>query len=308
MADETKKKFRNIFFYVNIVLIIILAVLLWQKYYKSSMQLDLKYDEKSASLTGFISEHFEPGVKNIHALVYFFNDLPVVNDIGTISKLYRKHKDDLDFFVFFHKKFKFPYKVEFPYAFVPNTKLDVTYNGNLQRTNSVVLLNNGRVKHCDVPLKILDMNFLVEKHIHPDRDYKSYAMSGKRLRAHLVKKLKDGGKQLIHLKSDKEETISNFKEYSKIHFIVGGCTSCELKKFVNQLKIRQILDDKKEMVIFPIFADESELQPIVKSEQLSLPVYIDYNDQFELFSVITGEKNKMLTIEASELEEKEVSE
>lgn len=292
---------KRIFFIINIVLVIVLAVLLWQRFYKKTGQFQLKYGEEPKELTAFIERQFNVEWKQPGSIIYVFNNLPVLSDISDITKLHRKHRKHLDFFVVFHRKFKLRYPLGFPYEFLSNVRTEISYDGATYDGNFFVLLKERRVSHFDTPQKILDMNFLIEKQIFPGKDYKDYAISGSRLKKRLTKKLIDGNLSMMHLSSNKNETFSNFKEYTKIYFIVGGCTSCELKRLVSELKLRQLLDSKKELVIFPIFADESELRPVVKDAKLELPVYVDYNDQFELFSIITGKNNKLITINASEL-------
>lgn len=293
---------RSIYFVINIALAIVLAFLLWQKFYEKTQRFNISYGEKPSELTTFIDNHFNHAWKHPHSIVYIFNKLPVLSDISDITKLYRKHRKNLNFLVVFHKRFKIPYPIRFPYKFLTNTKSECVFNGTVHKGNYFVLLKDQKLSHFDITQKILEMNFLIEKQVHPDKEYKDYAMSKPRLKNHLIRKLKTGNLNLVHLLTNKNEAISDFRRYSKIYFIIGGCTSCELKRLVNELKLRKMLDKKEELVIFPIFANEMELKPVVEEARLELPVYVDYHDQFDLFSIITGEKNKLIEIEAPELE------
>lgn len=68
------------------------------------------------------------------------------------------------------------------------------------------------------------------------------------------------------------------------------------------MKLEQILDTKRNLVIFPIHADETRLKGIIELSGVSLPMYIDYKNEFNLLSVITNSKTKLICIDKREME------
>jgi hypothetical protein len=263
---------------------------------------DLRFGDESKKLLEFVGKYFPYQDKIKTSLIYVFNDLPVLTDIENANKLYNKHKGNLQICSLFHKKFRLPFELNFPHKFLTDTKLECLFNGRVFDSNYYILLHDRKLSFIDTSMEIISMNFLIEKHINPGKDYKNYAISKNRLKSRLIQELKSGNKTLLDLTRNKDKRFDHFKDYSRVHFVLSGCTTCELKAMVSDLKVKQILDSKKELVIFPIYAKESELIALIKKNKIDLPVYMDYNDEFNLFSIISSEKTKLIIVEDHELE------
>ena len=57
------------------------------------------------------------------------------------------------------------------------------------------------------------------------------------------------------------------------------------------------LNDKKQIVIFSVFADRYKLKPLLSGHSIGVPIYLDTNDVFELYTTITNEKENPLIID-----------
>ncbi len=299
---SSKSTLRRAFFYLNILLIVIIGLLLWNRFKINRFSVDLIFGDESKKLLEIVGKYFPYQDKIKTSLIYVFNDLPVLTDIENANKLYNKHKGNLQLCSLFHKKFRLPFELNFPHKFLADIKLECLFSGRKFDSNYYILLKDKKLSYIDTSMEIIAMNFLIEKHINPGKDYKSYAISKNRLKSRLIRELKSGNKNLLDLKRNKDKRFEHFKDYSRVYFVVSGCTTCELKTMVSDLKVKQILDSKKELVIFPIYANESELRDLIKKNEIDLPVYMDYNDEFNLFSVITGKKTKLIIVEDHELE------
>lgn len=295
---------------VYLVLIIGIGILLWKKFYVKRTGLELKYGETPGALLTLVDNTFPNQHYNKIALIFVFNHLPVLPDIENINKLYHKHRDKSEFFIIFHQQFKSPAEIKFPHEFVSNSLTECHYMGKDYDSNYFILLDDKKVRHVDRSMNSVDLNFLIEKHLYPEKNYESYAVSTEQLQDKIVKELKEGDVELLNVNENKYEKFRHFKEFAKIYVIINKCSSCELKALVSDLKLRQVLNSGKTLVIFPIFANESQLKDIIDKEKINLPIYLDYNDRFDLFSIITSPNDKFIVIEnqdITELKPKEAS-
>ena len=64
---------------------------------------------------------------------------------------------------------------------------------------------------------------------------------------------------------------------------------------------KSVFDEEKILVIFSIFANRFELQPLLEENHLNIPVYIDNRDEFLLSTKITNEKKNPVIITGEEL-------
>lgn len=56
-------------------------------------------------------------------------------------------------------------------------------------------------------------------------------------------------------------------------------------------------DDEKHIIVFSVFADSFKLNAISGEGNLNVPAYLDVNDEFDLFSTITNDKENPLIID-----------
>ena len=307
MTNEIRRsiypKKNKLLFALYLILILGIGVLLFKKFYVKKNEINLKYGEVSTELMTLVEKTTQFHLDKKLNLLFFFNTLPDLTDIENISKLFNKHGNNCRFSAIFHKKFKSPFKLKFPHEFVPNSQTESHYMGKNYFENYVILLDNKKVNYVDTSMNSIDLNFLIEKHLAPGRDYNSYAISTEQLRKRLTKELKKGEIELMNLNDNKIKRFSLFNEYQKIYVVIAKCSVCELKTLVSDLKLRHVLDSRKTLVVFPIYANESQLSEIIKKEKVNFPIYLDYNDKFDLFSIITSPKEKLIVINREEIVE-----
>jgi len=302
MNKKNILRIKLIFWVINISLAALIIWVMWNKFYSKEIIVDLKQGEKPGKLLEIIDRYFQKQEKKDISLVCIFNRLPALNDIEVINKLVQIHSDRTNFFVFFHKNFQTSSKLNFPYRFLTNIKLFGKLEDKVLSSNYFLLLQNQETQFIDTSMKILDINFLIEKYLYPHKEYSDFAVSKERLKKRLMDNLNEGNKTLLNLLNDNVEKFVGFKGYSKIYFIVADCSDCELKALIQEMKLEQILDAKKNLVIFPIHAEESRLKGIIEKSGISLPIFIDYKNEFNLLSVITSNKTKLICIEEKDME------
>jgi hypothetical protein len=204
--------------------------------------------------------------------------------------------------VAFSENFKTDWKMTFPYKTISNTRVTSKFMSEKYNSNYFVLLDKKRVSHVEISINTVKTNFLIEKRLSPERGYSSYTAAKNDLKRKLIVRLKDvGNKSLFNLKTSEYEKVGDFHNYSKVYFVISECSACELKSIISDLKLKRILDKPKTILIFPVYANDAQLLDIIKNEKINFPIYIDYNDEFDLFSIITNPKDKLIVIQPEEV-------
>ena len=74
-----------------------------------------------------------------------------------------------------------------------------------------------------------------------------------------------------------------------------------MKGLIQDIKLLEILNREKTIIIFSIFANRIELKLLLDQNQIDLPVYIDTKDEFLLSGKITNEKENPIIINGGDL-------
>ncbi len=306
LKNSTDAWSRRLIVSLYLVLILGLGFLLWKNFYVKKVEFFLGYGEESSGFLKYVEDTF--GIKQDRklAVIFIFNKLPDLSQIENIGKLFHKHKNECQFFAIFHKRFRTPLKIDSPFEFFPNYGIVCHYLDNTYNSNYFVLVNEKKVVHVDTSMDSTALHFLLDKNLHPERDYSSYSISNTHPKEKVVGILKKGPVTLLDLKENAFKKFDRFKDFHQIFLIIAKCTSCEFKSLVYDLKLRQVLNTGKTLVIFPVFANESQLIELMEKEKVDFPIYLDYNDEFDLFSMITNPRDKFIVIESEDIKVKEL--
>lgn len=129
-------------------------------------------------------------------------------------------------------------------------------------------------------------------------------MSIDRLKQKVIKEINRGNLDLLQLNSGDVAKVSNMiteGKVSKIYFFHAQCSSCQLKTILSNIKLKQVFETGKNIIIFSVMANSYKLEPIIRESNLTLPVYLDSTDKFNLFSTITDDRQNPVIIDIQDL-------
>jgi len=263
------------------------------------------YNSRPDQLIKTINKNFPDFSKKKWAIVFVFNNLPSTSSIETIEKLHYKMKDRIDVLAFFLKKFNYSKKMKFPHHF--SRRLDISYekNGSIKAPdkNFYVILNNNRINYIDSNFDFFEIAFLLQNKINPGSKFQDYVVDENKLKQKIIDRLNKGNLRLSRLNSGEYKNIDNLliEDISKIYFIHSNCSICQLKSLFSKLRIEQIFNRNKSIIIFSVMADTFSLEGLTRAENIDFKIYVDTNDEFDLFSIITDEKKNPIMIDSSEI-------
>jgi hypothetical protein len=174
---------------INITIVGLIIFLLLGKGIKGTknhLVFNLEYGKESKLFLSLLEQNFRKMKPGIITIIYIFNDLPTLQNVKDISKLYNKHKKNVQFFVAFFENFKTDWKMTFPYKTISNTRVTSKFMSEKYDSNYFVLLDNNRVSHVESSINTVETNFLIEKRLSPERDYSSYTAAKNDLKRKLI--------------------------------------------------------------------------------------------------------------------------
>jgi hypothetical protein len=294
-------KIKKNFLLLNAILIIAIVTVLLLTFYKKEVVFDCNFDAEPHGLLEIIHQSFpDISLKDV-SVVFVFNRLPSKSDIQTIEKLHYKYKEEMSVLTLFTRKFKSNQPLRIPHKFLSHSKITCKKEKGFTEGNFFVLLSNGKVQHVDTKLDLVDMAFLVRKKLDPQLGYSDFALSSGDLRNRIVQRLNKGNLHLMRLDTGNEDFLKDLTGISRIYFIHAACSTCQLKSLFNNLKLKQILDgSEKAVIIFSVFADSFSLNEILDESDLKMPVYLDLKDEFDLFSIITNDRENPIIIDLTD--------
>jgi hypothetical protein len=223
--------------------------------------------------------------------------------LEALEKLYKNSGAKANIAALFTSRFKIPFKISFPHHFSRNLTVKYKKNNIPVKNNFFVLLKNERIEFLEENTNASNTAFLVMKKINPSLRYNDLTLGAAALKARVIQKIKDGQPVLFSL--EKEEYVKANAIFTngaaRVYFFHAPCSSCQLKTILSNIKTRQIIDAGEIVLVFSVMADSFELSRVLQEQKISLPVYLDKNDEFDLFSVITDEKNNPVIIEPGEM-------
>ena len=298
-----KPIWKNPIFILNSVLVVFILLFLVLKFYKAQVIIDSTFGSKPDELIKLVSDYFADISNKETEVVFVFNDLPTRSQIDLIEKLYKKFNTKAAIFALFNTEFRSESKMNFPYHFSKHLVVKYKKSGSHFKNNFFVILKNKRIEYFEESFNLSNIAFLVQKKINPNLEYRDVALSMAQLKTRIIKRLKENNLVLLSIKKGEYENIdTNFsKGLSKIYFFHATCSSCQLKSIVSNIKIKKILEPGEIRVIFSVIADRFELSNILNEQKLELEIYVDQNDEFGLFSVITDDKDNPIIIDSDDI-------
>lgn len=296
---------KNPIFILNSVLVVSIIFFFLLKFYRVQVIFDGTFGSKPDELIKIISDCFPNSSNQEIEVVFVFNSLPSRSQIEYLEKLYKKFSNNAGIFALFNTKFRGTLKMSFPYHFSNHLVIKYKKNGENVQDNFFMILKNKRIEYIEGNFNFADVAFLVQKKINPNLEYRDVALSAAKLKTQIINRLKEKNPVLFSIDTGEYEKIApNFsKGLSKIYFFHAKCSSCQLKSMLSNIKIKKILEPGKIRVIFSVMADRFELSKILNEQKLGPGIYIDQNDEFGLFSVITDDKNNPIIIDAGEIKD-----
>lgn len=293
-------KKRKFIFFANGLLILVIAVFFFLNYYKKELIIDGSYKAKPGELTKIIDEHTSDSPKNDLSLIFVFNGLPSKSNVESIEKLNRKFAGRINIVALFTKKFRFE-KKSFPYVFLNRLKIVCKRKSSMFRKRFYLIIKKKSVVYADSDFDFVNLAFVVQKNISPHLTYEDYAISSEELKEKIKKKFKKGDFNLLQLNTNQFINVGTItRDVSKIHFFHASCSTCQLKSIMANLKINQVLDEEKQVLVFSVFADSFALRKILRPDN-NMDIYLDTHDELDLMSVFVDEKVNPLIIETNEI-------
>lgn len=270
--------------------------------YKKQVECNCRYDSYPKKLLEIIDKEF-PG-NSIHnlSLLFVFNQLPRPSDLEIAQKIYNKYKSDISLQVLFNRKFKYERPITFPHTFLRNHKITCKNGSQIIEKNYYMIIYKDKVKYVDSIINLSDLAILIKKNLDPSVKYLDLAVSTQKLKEKISSRLKRGHIRLLNLNSDEAVKLDDFSKISKVIFVHAACSECQLKELFSKLRLQQIIDShEKHIILFSIFADSSSLIKLIASNNFKVQIYLDIYDEFDLFSVITNDKENPLVIDTKVL-------
>jgi hypothetical protein len=155
-----------------------------------------------------------------------------------------------------------------------------------------------------------ELAFLLQTKTKPGADFEDYFVDISQVKRQVVRKMEDRDFSLLSLNSGKYERIDQIMEegLSKIYLFHSECSACQLKSLFARMKIDRIFDKNKSIVIFSVMADTSALEQLIENESNPLKIYLDFNDEFGLFTVITDDKKNPIIIDNNRIKGEKTNE
>lgn len=291
----------------NSILILCILFLLYSKFHVDKIKLNCNFSNSIPhNLLNIIYEEEFLNIAKDLSLIMIFNKLPFKSNIEDIEKLYKKYKDNINFFTLFNKRFHFNSAINFPYKLITKTKLKIicNYDNHILDRNFFILEKNNKIIHVSNNLSLININFLLSKEINPNYQYNDYAIPTEKFKENIINRLKKGSIYLFDLNTSKFINSDEIIQYSKIYFIHGECSPCELKRLISKLRLKQIIENDNFAIVFSVYGNSFELHPLIKEYKIHVPIFLDKNDEFNLFSVITEEINNPIIISVNKIWEK----
>lgn len=165
-----------------------------------------------------------------------------------------------------------------------------------------LLIQDDKIVHNTDAFDFFSLNFIIQKKIDPTLSMSNAQVSIADLKASIIERLTGKELELYDLNTGNLAKFDNMTEFSKIYFFHANCSGCRLKSLVQDIKLLEILNREKTIIIFSIFANRFELKSLLEQEQIDLPpVYIDTKDEFLLSGKITNEKENPIIVDGNEL-------
>lgn len=288
-------------FFINIFLLLIILFFVFFKFNKTRVSFDCSYGSRPGQLLDVLEKKFPHLQGSKLNAVCIFNQLPTLGTLEDIRKLYRLYGNRFSFGIVFTDRFRTADAIAFPYKTMSGYKFVCGEEQEKPETDYFLLFQGKKIIHTDTAYDFSSLNFAFQKSLNPDLSIGALMITSRKLKVHVVEKLKSKDLQLLDVHSGKRRNVDDLDQYSEIYFFHARCSGCELKKLFSDAGLMGILDEKKILMIFSVFANRVELEGVMKESQTNFPVLIDSDDMFLLASKLTDEKENPVVIRVDEL-------
>lgn len=252
-------------------------------------------------LTEFIQRHLPDLPEKEISMFAVFNQLPTKPKVEDLQKLHSRFNEKANIVAIFNKAFKVEQKISFPHVFPGNLRISLkTGTGITVPDHFFVILKGNKVDYLAFNSSMTEKAFLIQERLNPERGYQDYAVSIDRLKEKITRRIKRGGLKLLHLNGESGEIPVDLSGFSKVYFVHAACSTCQLKSIIQSVKLKDILDGSKSAVFFSVLANSFQLSPVFDANPINIPLYLDINDQFGLFSVITNDRQNPIEIDLTQ--------
>ncbi len=289
---------KKIIISLNIFLVAVTGIVYFLLLHQKDVTINISSGKQPTELMELIQRYLPDLPEKKLAVIAVFNQLPTKPKIEELEKLHNRFNEKVNIVAFFNKPFKVQQKISFPFAFPRNLRLSLeTEKGVTLPGRFFVILRENKVEYLDFDSNIMEKAFLLQERLNPERGYNDYAVPIKQLKNKITETLKKGDVKLLHLNGEGDEIAVDLTGISKVYFIHAHCSSCQLKSILKSIKLKEILDSNKSVVIFSVLANSFELAPLLEENPVRIPLYLDTKDVFGLFSIITDDRENPIEIE-----------
>ncbi len=285
-------------FILNVLLVAAIGIFSFFILHTETVTVNISINHQSKELDDLIKRHFPDLPEKKLTLLFVFNRLPSKTKVEDIGKLYSRFKEKVNIAVLFNEAFKLEQQINFPHVFPGNTQIALRMENRVKTPERFfVILKENKVNYLDFGGKILDQALLIQKRLNPQRDYRDYAVSIKELKQKVVERIQRGSLNLLRLTGEHGEKVLDLNLFSRVYFVHTACSSCQLKALLNNVKLKKILDGDKSVVIFSVLSSSFQLSQILEESPVNIPLYLDINDEFGMFSIITDDRKNPVEID-----------
>lgn len=285
---------------VNVILAAAIIFLAYGKLFKVNVTFDCGYGSSTAALDE-LAIMLPDNSKSPFKAVFLFNKLPNPSTMETIEKLYHIYREELSVSVFFSKPFKSIREIVYPHKMLPRYRFSCKKDevGEVKQ-NYFILIKDGKLIYVDNRLDFFSFNLVILKNLKGGTGEIYSKISKDDLRARLVSALNRGKLNLHSITDDRVVDFSRAGAFSEIYFFHADCSACELKKVLNEVKIKKIMDNMEVALVFSVFANPHDVRGLLADNGIDIPAYVDRGDVLQLAARVSDNKDNPVILKNNE--------
>lgn len=257
--------------------IAVITVLFFQ-FYRTELFFECTYNQIPSEFLPILDKEFPLAQKQIQ-LVMIFNELPSIENIDTMNKVYKKFQSQVDVKSLFLKKFKKDIPLDFPHSFLSNKKIFCNSDNNNFNKNYFLLLKDNRLRFIDSTPKAQTLALLLNKNL--GKQEKDIIIKKSDLEYKLAKKFQCRDINLYNLLTLRMEPVIFNNPETEIHVYHAGCSSCRLKDIITNIN-RDAALYKNIVNVFTFQTNLHEIKNLLTENSTYLKAFLDSNDYLEI--------------------------
>ncbi len=285
---------------VNLILFVCLLGVLYLKYFREQITIDIKIGSKPARFLDLLEGHKLQSDKKLQAL-FVFTERPSLSSLEDIDKLYHLYKDDnVNLCAVFSNHFYLGEGCDFPSVILSRYRF--AYTNTLEKIKNspcLILLKDDRIMYADRVRELGQMDKLLLWLTKPDFE-KPLPLSREDLRLVLIDRLGHKQIELLNVRSRRIESLREvvLAGIEEIFVIDADCMSCELDKIlanIVEMKHRNVV------IILSIRSNSYEIKAFLDTRESNVGVYTDYYDGLELLHTEKDNKISLMSFNRREI-------